>query len=293
MALVSIKAFDAVYGVKEAEICNKALGRIGAELIKDTLEDTKQSRSCKAVYAQTRDELIRMFPFNFSVKTAYLPRDASFVSPLNKYQYAYKLFDYIDFPGDADESDIITGVSGIVDFPSMIGREVFGDLISEGTRIIAADEDSATITLDRPTEGEATSFSSRIPILKILQIDANNDSLYEIIRGGAERRILCDSVSEIFDEVEYLEMKYCEQVVDPSKFDPIFLDALALRVASKIALPMTNKIQISSKLEQEFAAIMRMAQNSTLEESQYDTPDQLWTESSRSLGGVSRYGDYT
>jgi len=278
MALVTIPQFDTVYAVEEAGICNKALARIGAEPIRDTVEDTKQSRLCRSVYGQTRDELIRMYPFNFSTKTAYIPRDTAFSFPMNQYSYAFNAEDHITCACANSSTVVLTGVSGVTNFLTMIGRKVYGTGLTADTRIVDADPALFTITLDREPSAAITSFTAYLPILKILEVAANAETLFDVIRGGADRRILCNMISGVENFQDVLELKYSEQVVDPAKFDSMFTDALVLRIASKIAVPLSNSPQLAQVLQQEFAAIMQVAKNATAEEKQLDSPDAWWTD---------------
>lgn len=69
MAVVTRPDFDTTYGVYEARLCNRALHRIGGEPITETTDDTKkQVRLCKELYAEARDALLRMFPWNFATR---------------------------------------------------------------------------------------------------------------------------------------------------------------------------------------------------------------------------------
>ncbi len=53
--------------LSETSICNQALGRIGANQIKDVETDTSpQAVQCKLHYEQTRDSLVRSYPWRFA-----------------------------------------------------------------------------------------------------------------------------------------------------------------------------------------------------------------------------------
>ncbi len=92
MPTVTAPAWDTGFEVKEATIANLALARIGAELIKDTTEDTPSSRQVRSIFATTRDELLRQaksLEFNFAQKNMTLSEDSAFASPKSGYSYAY------------------------------------------------------------------------------------------------------------------------------------------------------------------------------------------------------------
>ena len=294
MATVTRPGFDSVYGVLEAEICNIALGHIGGELIKDTTEDTKQARVCKAVYAQTRDELLRTYPFNFATRIADIPIDDD-PGTIGEFDYAYKAEDWMDATGTVvAATKILTFVSGGPEMAApetLIGREVKMDGIPAGARI--TDQTSTgpvlgvytvtTITLDRgPTAdiSATTAFTIHIPVLKTLGIEANDTNDFAAIGGGSSRRILCN-----VGEGATLEMKYVHQVINPEEFDSMFSHALSLRIASKIAMDITKNMNVVQLMQQEFSAIFQQAKISSSEEKQIDSADTWWTDQ-RTVGST-------
>jgi hypothetical protein len=72
------------------EICNRALIRLGADTIIDINEQSsKEARLCNILYNQVRKELLRLHPWNFSIKRTILAADV--VSPPFEYIYSYTL----------------------------------------------------------------------------------------------------------------------------------------------------------------------------------------------------------
>lgn len=285
MAAITQLAFDSVYGVKEATLCNHALYRIGSEVMKDSVEDTKVSRVCKAVYAQTRDELLRNYPFAFATKRTYITEDDAPVDPLGEFLYAYRTYDVdTSFVGTTAVSATLSAVTaGLAD--EMVGRSISGTNIPTGTRIVAVNDTAHTITLDRPCTDVAvgTTLTIRIPLLKIVSIATGGESLYETVNSGDRSRILCNVVSMV-DPVSsdnLLEIQYVEQVIDPDLFDPLFRDALVLRVASKVAMQLTSSPNVAQGLQAEFAAIMNLAKQASSEESVTEVPEDKWTTQSK------------
>jgi len=290
MPPVTRPEFDLIYGVQEARICNIALGHIGAEVIKATDEDTKSARACRAVYAQTRDELLRTFPFNFATKITRIPLDEEYTRPMDEFTRAYKTEDWQDFSGTQEidpaplydlEEIIVDTVAdgGITMSQDLVGRQLTGAGIQSGTRItsvVPTDLDDldagGVLTLDRPTTSHQTAFTVSIPMLKLLEIAANDNNIYEVVGGGASRRILTNVGGDT------LEMKYVEQVLDPDKFDSMFEHALALRIASKVAIDLTKNAMVVQMMQQEFSAIFQAAKISSNEEKQIDSPNPWWSD---------------
>jgi hypothetical protein len=66
-------------------------------------------------------------------------------------------------------------------------------------------------------------------------------------------------------------------VIDPDLFDPLFRDALVLRVASKVAMQLTSSPNVAQGLQAEFAAIMNLAKQASSEESVTEVPEDKWT----------------
>ena len=125
----------------------------------------------------------------------------------------------------------------------------------------------------------AGTFSTKLPVLKILEIAGNAENVFDVVAGSDGRVVLCNMYSELDATSGYLlEVKYVHQVKDPAKFDSMFTDALALRIASKIAMDLAKSPNLAGQLQSEFAAIMQLAKNATAEERQIDAPDPWWTE---------------
>ena len=284
MPAVTPPAFNSTYGVQEAEICNKALSRIGANVINDTLEDTKQSKVCKIVYGQTRDELLRQYPFSFAVKTVLVPVDSAYANPKDQYSFAYN----VDYPIEitattANGTSNLTGIAVPIGFDAndLVGRIISGAGLPTGSMIISVDSVAGTGVVDSVATATTTAgtFSTKLPVLKILEIAGNAENVFDVVAGSNGRVVLCNMYSEIDATSGYLlEVKYVHQVKDPAKFDSMFTDALALRIASKIAMDLAKSPNLAGQLQSEFAAIMQLAKNATAEERQIDAPDPWWTE---------------
>lgn len=277
MAVVGFPTFDAIYGIDEASICNRALSRVGADIIKDTDEDTKQSRLCKSIYAQTRDELLRLYPFNFATKTRNIPIDTAWSQPLEQYNYAYKAWDYVQFTGDTTTgSNVITNVS-IALFDTDVGLAVSGPGIPDNTRIVSINDTLHSITIDRnaTATGVTVSMNKYIPLLKVVQIGGNSNNLYELFGSGSQGRILTNISSGIIGTQHVLQMRCVEQVINPKLFDSIFVDALVLRLAIKIAISFTQSAGLISMLYQEFSQMLNVAKIASAEEKEID-PVEDW-----------------
>lgn len=71
-------------------VCNRALSKIGDELIILSLDDnTKSAKYCKALYADTRDFVLRSYPWRFALKRYILAPLKE--KPLFGYAYQFSL----------------------------------------------------------------------------------------------------------------------------------------------------------------------------------------------------------
>ncbi len=93
MAVIVKPTFNATYELAEAAICNMALSRIGATLMKDTTEVSKGADACRENYALTRDEMLRYIAPRFAQATALVPEIIDNDYPLNGFRCAYDLSD--------------------------------------------------------------------------------------------------------------------------------------------------------------------------------------------------------
>jgi hypothetical protein len=135
----------------DVKICNEALTHLGQEEIGSLTEDSNSARACKAVYEPTRDEVLRVFPWNFAIERKSLARLSE--TPAFGFSYYYQL----------------------------------------------------------PTD-----------CLRVLGMEYS-DYVFKV-EGN---RLLCD-----YDTAKIV---YIKRVTDPNLFDSIFIAALALRIATKIA----------------------------------------------------------
>lgn len=73
----------------EVSICNRALSHLGGEVITSLSEDILSARLCNTFYADLRDELLELHPWNFARKRAELAQLST--APTFGFTYAYQL----------------------------------------------------------------------------------------------------------------------------------------------------------------------------------------------------------
>lgn len=73
----------------EVGICNRALQKLGADRITSLTQDSRNARSCNALYESLRDAELRAHPWSFAVTRTTLAPDAT--APEFDYDYAFSV----------------------------------------------------------------------------------------------------------------------------------------------------------------------------------------------------------
>jgi hypothetical protein len=332
MAAVSVPSWDTGYENAEAVVANRALVRIGADVIRSDTEDTPAIRQVKIAFAATRDELLRDEVFNFANRllTLAVVADKTILlvnttinltlvtrtwasigthtnttldgfSGLTVNALAGVKVSGTGIPAgayivsntatEAILSAAATGTASItltgeLDGSSLVGWGVSGTGIPSGTFIVSSTGAGAVMSQAATASGAVTvtaslgvgrwAYAYALPsspvILKILEIDGNQGNDFEILGASTERRILCDMESD----TGLLDVKVVEQVIDPSRWDPLFMDAFVLRLASKLCVPL-GKASLLQIIQQEFMGIYNLAKKSTIQETNTDNGVEPWT----------------
>lgn len=213
----------------EADICNRALARIGQknELISDLATDqTETAALCNVFYPQCRDELLASFPWPFATKHQVL---ALLTTTRSGWACAYAA------PEDMVQAQYI--------YPGF--RR--GAPIAQGPFGVRGGFSSAQLPLG--------GISSTIAYA----MEASDD--------GTSRIILTDQSSA--------ELIYTAQIIAVVAFPPLFVDCLAWKMASELALALPIKAQLadmaSKKYELSFARAGAQAFRESTEDIQPDS----------------------
>jgi hypothetical protein len=165
--------------VSKTDICNNAIGRIGAQRIMSIDDqDSKSARICKNAYEMTLREVLRLGVWNFAKDRATLA------------------------------------------------------------------ELSTT-----PAFGWAKQFqlpTDYIRLLKLNGVDVNNDGTGDFFEIEG-RKLLTDA--------DAAQIQYIKFVDDPNQYDALFVEALVVLLASKIAVPIRQDEPLAQSLTAEFLRI--------------------------------------
>lgn len=167
-------------------ICNRALSKIGDEITIMSLDDgSKAARYCKTLYADTRDMVLRSYPWRFALKRYVL-------APL----------------------------------------------------------------AEAPAFGFGTQFELPADCLRVWRVQ---DDLPYQVEG---RNILADT-----DAFRFIGI---QRIKDPFVFDPMFVEAMALKLASELAVPLTASSSLKAELMNEYQMFVIQAKTASAMEGNQD-----------------------
>lgn len=167
-------------------VCNRALSKIGDELIIMSLDDsTKPARYCKALYADTRDFVLRSYPWRFALKRYIL-------APLK----------------------------------------------------------------EKPLFGYEFQFALPSDCLRVWK--TTQEQFYQV----EGRSVLANQNVFAFIGIAKIE--------DASQFDPMFVEALSLRLAAELAVPLTASVSLKENLTKEYQQFLQQAKTASAMEGVQD-----------------------
>lgn len=174
------------------DICNSALAQLGEESITSLDDNSKKARLCKQFYEDTRDAVLRAYPWRCAIEFQSL--------------------------NQLSGTDAITG-SGFA------------------------------YTYQLPTSPWC---------LRALLLNNDKSVKWEIIG-----RKLCTDESSV-------NLKYIKRIIDPGSFDSLLYNAIAVRMATKLAYPITGKPDLTPTLWKLYELILDEARAIDSQEGHYD-----------------------
>ena len=231
------------------DICNQALNRLGQPALATYDEDSKAGRACRAFFDETVNEVIRVFPWNVAITRANLENPDTIQPWLAATAYATK---NIRSLGGNIYQCINGGTSGSTGPTGTAGA------ITDGT--VTWKWLCAGTILNLST----FSYAYILPEDCLRVLDLNGDKMYAYrIEGGI-----------LYTNEEGGRLRYC-RMVDVGEMDPIMVEAVTARLASKIAYVVTGSLQLMQLYYQEFAMQISLAQQISAGEDQGDLVDLL------------------
>ena len=107
--------------------------------------------------------------------------------------------------------------------------------------------------------------------------------------GGETERWVVEGRQILCDLADPIAIKYTALVVEPARFDPLFLDALSARIASDIAVQLSESVSRAQGLWQVYQAKLVEARRRDAQEGQADElPRGSWIDARNGGGGSYR-----
>jgi hypothetical protein len=230
----------------DVQICNQALLRLGEPEINALNGTDRASTLCNAFYASTVQEVLRGHRWNFAIKRAIL--EPAQVTP-----------------------------SGIADSGGLFSVTESSHGLSTGQRVTFAASsnypqiqatwrvtvvDSNTFTLDDSVFSGSGAVDTTYALAALFgwaySIALPSDCLRALEDERTERQFSTAWTVEsgrVLTDATELEFSYVEDVTTTTRFDPLFIQALILKLAVKLAAGLRGDNALSAALAQEYVAL--------------------------------------
>lgn len=214
------------------QICNAALRKLGAERISSLNEINKRAKLCKGAYDDLRREVLRAHPWNFAIAREELPRQAA--SPEYQFDYQFQL-----------PANCIRVLGTNEDRLNPLG-DVLGDSLTkykiEGRLLL-----TNTVSSIIPASCSISDHNNEVDCLA-------NGGTWTPESGGT------------------IKIIYIKDETDTTKFDPIFDDLLAVRMAAELAYAIVQSTTLSNAM---YNLYERQLQRAKTRDGQEGSPDDL------------------
>jgi hypothetical protein len=278
----------------KADICNMALRKLGAidktPVTAATLSagSTKPDRICEEFYAETRDQLLSMFPWRFATRHTALTYTTKYPEHNSLYDYDAVVISGVTnanpavattatahglSTGDGFE---ILDVTGLVDDD---GNSTLDEARGQATVLTtttfeldgfdstnySAYSSGGTVTRHEILDKYAAGYTYDLPSDFLAAVQLEDDtSDYEIVNG------------RIVTTVENAVLIYIRQITTEASFTNEFVQSFAALLASVISLPILGVgekgLLAAEKMEEKF--ILEFGRNTTIDaKSQRYTPN--------------------
>lgn len=213
-------------------VYNLALGYIGEYEVEEGQTTKKQYKLCERYYAQARDECLVVHPWNEAMKRVVLVQDAT--NPIFGYDRRYSLpSDFlrivsVDNSYGADQRYNSQGIDG---------WEVEGSYILSNAGETPPVWKTATSYIDGQFVTDS-SVTYEVLVSHTSDTIANDLTAGNIISSGGDYRIVYAT--------------YIQQITDTTVFSVRLKQAIAMKLAIKILVPLTNDIKGKDVLINEF-----------------------------------------
>jgi hypothetical protein len=255
--------------VSEVSIANMALSHVGQHNQIAALSDsTEAARQCNLHYEQARDSLLRAHPWNFAIKRTVLLTQAETAKNITAATAADPVVITITSHGYSDGDRVrIASVGGMTQLNgneytiNVLTTDTFELVDTDGTSYTAYTSGGTATKI--PATGFSYWFALPSDCLRVLNV---NEDLYDY--KVEANRILSNS--------DTVELKYVYKVTDPTLFDQSFVALLAMALAIRIAVKLSDNANLKESIKSDFAEMLREAR--TFDAQEGGTPDGIYAD---------------
>lgn len=235
----------------DVEICNLALAHLGEAPISSLSDDTTAGRACNQLYLITRDAVLRSHRWNFAVAprvtlstgkvTISSVADSGGLVRINKTAHGLA----------TGKRVLLDGVGSSVNQSWLVTR-IDGDAFTLDGSVYVSGLTAGTYR-EVPVFGWAYFYTLPDDCLRVLEVndsEGGDNSGEWVIEGG---KLLCNA--------DTLNLLYLRKVEDETLFEPLFIEAFAIKLAtaaSEIIRGATGKTeQLATNYERVTAPLAR------------------------------------
>lgn len=258
----------------DVTLCNRAIQKVGGQPITTLADDSESARACNRIYADTVYQELRLNNWNFAVKRAIISCDKTISSVsiastavfTTSTAHGFSVGDYVYVEGItwASGNPVPSGVYVIGTTPLTTTFTLTDDGVAVST-VGYSSPSGGTVNLSAAW-GYTSAFAIPADCLRIIELN-NYRGLYEVIgssgRGGSDYRIENNRI--LTNSNDDLEIKYVQTVTTSAGttitpvLDPLFQDALCLKIAIEICEALTEDQGKRNQLWQEYKLVVSQA----------------------------------
>lgn len=205
------------------DICNLALAHLGEASILSLTDDTTASRACSSNWEPTRDEVLRSHRWNFASKRASLSlnlvtitsvADASGLVAVTKAGHGLTTGDRVEIDGSTTSDGVWTITVTSTSVFKLDGSAYSASTVAGTYRLL-------------PAFGWTYQYTLPTDCLRVLEVNDSED-------GDGTNPWLIEG-RKLLTNDEECRLVYLAAPDDTATYDPLFVQALALKLAVKLS----------------------------------------------------------
>lgn len=259
--------------VTEVDLCNRALGRLGAASITalDGSDTSDEATQCALHYAETRDALLRRYPWRFACRWVDLVRDARADNGTATAAAAATL----------EDTDQAWDDTGNGEYEGYYVRITGGTGAGQIRPIASNTTDTLTVTGAWSTTPDTTStydiWENYPPDPWAYQFAVPSDFLRYVKSAPLHVRFEIDGAMLKSYESAMI-IQYVRQETTVDNFDPLFVEALVAALAVVLCMPLLHDKTWSRNLMAEAEVALSKARLATRMDAETKPAGRTWLE---------------